>query len=87
MVVTGILEAKKSDGGIYRKKGFKCQHSVSSLSFVLLVPTFLVDSSTKSQEKKMPLALIKKTAAYAVLPDISIYIIYTNNPVLPLVFS
>jgi hypothetical protein len=68
------------------KKGFKCQHSVSSLSFVLLVPTFLVDSSTKSQEK-MPLALIKKTAAYAVLPDISIYIIYTNNPVLPLVFS
>lgn len=86
MVVTGILEAKKSDGGIYRKKGFKCQHSVSSLSFVLLVPTFLVDSSTKSQEK-MPLALIKKTAAYAVLPDISIYIIYTNNPVLPLVFS
>ena len=74
MVVTGILEAKKSDGGIYRKKGFKCQHSVSSLSFVLLVP-----SSTKPQEK-MPLALIKKTAAYALAPYISIYIIYTNNP-------
>jgi hypothetical protein len=44
------------------KKEVKCQHSVSSLSFVLLVPTFLVDSSTKPQEKKMPLALIKKTA-------------------------
>ena len=51
------------------------QHSVSSLSFVLLVP-----SSTKPQEKKMPLALIKKTAAYALAPYISIYIIYTNNP-------
>ena len=75
MIVTGILEAKKSDGGIYRKKGFKCQHSVSSLSFVLLVP-----SSTKPQEKKMPLALIKKTATYALSPYISIYIICTNNP-------
>jgi hypothetical protein len=35
-----------------------------------------VDSSTKPQEEKMPLALIKKTAAYAILsPDISIYIL------------
>ncbi|TVU47210.1 hypothetical protein EJB05_06802 [Eragrostis curvula] len=54
-----IIEYKKSDGG----KGVKCQHSVSSLSFVLSALAFVVDSSTKPQEKKMPLALIKKPAA------------------------
>ena len=55
------------------KRSVKCQHSVSSLSFVLS-SLFLVDSSTKPQEK-MPLALIKKAAAYEVLLDIyNIYI-------------